>query len=140
MVKQDILLNMRGKYCADEPNPHSLELYVEGTLIKKDGAHIIEYVSNAELGNPQILKLTVKDEEIRMQCTGDIETDFLFTKNQCFLTAFPTPEGLIEVTIFPHEVVSRINSESGTIDLGYTIRMGDKSSYNKLSIDYRLKN
>lgn len=139
MEKRDILLNMRGRYSADEPCPSTLELLAEGTLSKKDGAYIIECSEETFLGGGLNLKLVVKGEEIRMQCTGGVETDFLFTKNQCFLTAYPTDRGPVEVTIFPHDISSRLSSERGTIDLDYTIRLGDKSTYNKLSIDYRLR-
>lgn len=136
MEKRDILINMRGEYSADLPYPPTLELLAEGTLARKDGAYIIEYNEDEAAGGLN-LKLVIKDEEVRMQCTGEVETDFLFTKNQCFLTAYPTEDGVLEVTIFPHEISSRLSLEKGTVDLDYTIRFGDRSAYNKLTIDYR---
>lgn len=139
MEKHDILVNMRGRYGADETDFSTLELYAEGTLSKKDGAYIIEYGTNEAPSGGQQLKLVVKDEEIRMQCLGEVETDFLFAEKQCFVTAYPTDEGLMEVTIFPHDISSRLSIERGTIDLDYTIRLGDISTYNKLTIDYRIK-
>lgn len=138
MEKRDILLNMRGEYRGGSVFAPSLELYAEGTLCKKDGAYIIEY-SEDEFAGGLNLKLVVKDEEIRMQCTGGVETDFLFAKEQCFLTAYPTAYGVAEVLIFPHDISSRMSLERGTIDLDYTIKFGDTSAYNKLTIDYTLR-
>lgn len=140
MEKRDILLNMRGMYGAGDEDSSTLEFYAEGTLCTKDGAYIIECFHNDSVGSGQEIKLIADGDEIRMQCRGEVETDFLFSKNQCFLTACPTSEGLAEVTIFPHCVTSSLSREKGTIDLDYTFRMGNISTHNRLTIDYRLKN
>ena len=139
MEKRDILLNMRGEYSADLPFAPKLELYAEGTLSKKDGAYIIEYSEDKMPGGIN-LRVVIKDEEVRMQCSGEVDTDFLFTKKQCFLTAYPAEDGIAEVIIFPHDIQSRLSPECGTIDMDYTIRFGDKSAYNKLTIDYKSRN
>lgn len=140
MEKQNILLNMRGLY-GENGDKASLEFFTEGTLSQENGAFVIEYVEGP-LDNKDELKVKVSSdgEIVRLQCDGDLTTDFVFAQSRSFLTAYDTPEGLLEISIMPTRVVSELTPEHGTIDLAYVIKIGAESAYNELSIDYRISN
>lgn len=141
MEKHDILLNLRGYYGSDSFFGAETQLLTEGTLTLKDGAYIIEYnEGSGSDARANKIRLVADGGNIRLQCGESLETDLLFADRQCFLTAYETPQGLIEVTILPSRVESSLTPEGGTINLVYTIRFGNTSMCNKLHIDYRQKN
>ncbi|MEA5003587.1 MAG: DUF1934 domain-containing protein [Christensenella sp.] len=137
MVQNNILLNVRG-YQADEDDNHEMELYTEGMLTCDGGKYTIEY-DESELSGMENTKtsLTIDGDRVQLKRTGLVETEFVFLKSRVFAAAYDTPFGMMEMSVFPTQVLSELSTDKGNIDLEYVIRVGDQQAVNKLNINYR---
>jgi len=140
MDKQSIILNVRGSYGEDSEN-NTLELFTEGSLIEEGGKYIIEYDESAMSGMENTkTRLIIDGDNVCLQRRGGFETEMVFSLRKLYAAAYDTPYGILQMSVLPTQVHSAVSAEKGHIDLAYVINVGEQSAFNKLYIDYRLKN
>lgn len=139
MTAQNIFLNVRGAHV--EGNTQSAtEFLTEGRLFHDDCRWIIEFEETELTGMRDVTTRVIVDgQQLSLVRTGSIESEFCFQERQMFETAYETPFGLLQIQVLPTQVASRIDPDSGHIDLGYVIRTGEASAFNRLNIHYQLR-
>ena len=140
MTAHDIILNVRGAHIEDDEE-QSTEFLTEGRLLCGDGKCIIEYEETELLGSEDTtMRVIIADKELCLARSGAVESEFRFRERQLYQAAYETPLGLLQLSILPTQVESRIEPQEGHIDLSYVIRVGGGSAFNRLNIHYQRKN
>ncbi|MBD5560355.1 MAG: DUF1934 domain-containing protein [Clostridia bacterium] len=139
MTAQNIVLSVRGAHIEDEQE-QATEFMTEGRLLRSGSECIIEYQETELLGaEDTTMRVTLSGKELRLTRTGAVESEFCFRERQIYEAAYETPFGLLQLSILPTQVESRLEPDEGHIGLAYVIRMGSDSAFNRLNIHYQLR-
>ncbi len=139
MDKYNVILNVRGSHVIGKEEA-SLELITEGLLLRGDGKCIIEYEESELSGTENTrTRLIVEGDRIKLRRSGELSTEFVFTKSQLYETAYDTPLGLVQMTVLPTQITSDVSGQCGSVDLEYVVNIGSYSVINRLNVGYRPK-
>lgn len=139
MTVHNIILDVKAAHIEDQ-HEQSTEFLTEGRLLRDDDTYTIEYQETELFGSQDtVMRLTVAENELYLTRSGAVESEFLFHERQMYQAAYETPFGILQLTILPTVVKSRMEAEEGRIDLAYVIHLGNDSAFNRLNIHYQLK-
>ncbi|MBQ9942398.1 MAG: DUF1934 domain-containing protein [Christensenellaceae bacterium] len=131
----EILLNIRGCQMQGDETA-DLELTTQGVLTHEDGASILRYNDSDDADENVETIIAVKDDVVTMQKIGSVETQFVFERGKTFITAYRTPFGDLDVTLFPTLVDAKIGQQKGSIQLEYVMDIAGAQVVNRLNLSY----
>lgn len=136
----NVLLNIKGAHVKGSVET-AAEFITEGLLTRDEQTWALEFDELGLSGLPDtVTRFKVEDGDLWLIRTGLVESAFRFQEQQIYETAFRTPMGLMQVSILPTQVASRLDLHEGDIELEYVVKVGGDSALNRLNIHYQLRN
>lgn len=135
----NVLVNVQGTHVQNGDRSET-EFLTEGRLTRSVDGYIIEYEESVWAGlSNSVARFVVHGEELWLQRSGEIETEYRLQERQTFQTAYRTPLGTMRMVILPTQIGSQMEPDSGRISLEYILTVGDSSALNSLDIRYQTK-
>lgn len=121
-MKQDVVLNIRGRQRYDGQEPDVIELVTEGTMELRDGGWDISYEETELTGMAGVTTtFRVEPGKVILRRTGKLRSEMVFQEGMRHESLYQLEFGALLMTVTAKQVFFDIVSDGGTIDLLYSI-------------------
>ena len=121
-MKQDVVLNIRGRQHYDGQEPDVIELVTEGTMELRDGGWDISYEETELTGMAGVTTtFRVEPGKVILRRTGKLRSEMVFQEGMRHESLYQLEFGALLMTVTAKQVFFDIVSDGGTIDLLYSI-------------------
>ena len=121
-MKQDVVLNIRGRQHYDGQEPDVIELMTEGTMELRDGGWDISYEETELTGMAGVTTtFRVEPGKVILRRTGKLRSEMVFQEGMRHESLYQLEFGALLMTVTAKQVFFDIVSDGGTIDLLYSI-------------------
>ena len=135
-MKQDVVLNVRGRQSYDGQEPDVIELVTEGTMAFTDGGWDISYEETELTGMPGVTTtFRVEPGKVTLRRTGKLRSEMVFQEGVRHETLYQLDFGALLMTVTAKMVFFDIVSDGGVIDLVYDIEIENSAAG---TVDYHL--
>lgn len=140
-MSKRIIINIVGEQTVgDEIN--RTEFVTDGRYYEENGIKRLEYDESNILGlEGSITSIEVDGDTVSLMRSGSTATHMIMRRGEKCLNHYETPNGAIEMGIYPLHVKCDMNQNSGVLDLTYQLDIeGTYASLNQLKVSYTLTN
>lgn len=135
-MKQNVVLQIRGRQSYPEQEPEVIELTTEGTMRLRDGGWDITYEESALTGLEGVTTtFRVEPGVVTLTRTGALKSQMVFQEGVSHDSLYQMPFGALMLTVQATSVFYDIVPDGGVIDLSYTINIENTEAG---VIDYHL--
>ena len=135
-MKQDVVLNVRGRQRYDGQEPDVIELVTEGTMAFTDGGWDISYEETELTGMPGVTTtFRVEPGKVTLRRTGKLRSEMVFQEGVRHESLYQLDFGALLMTVTAKMVFFDIVSDGGVIDLVYDIEIENSAAG---TVDYHL--
>ena len=135
-MKQDVVLNVRGRQSYDGQEPDVIELVTEGTMAFTDGGWDISYEETELTGMPGVTTtFRVEPGKVTLRRTGKLRSEMVFQEGVRHESLYQLDFGALLMTVTAKMVFFDIVSDGGVIDLVYDIEIENSAAG---TVDYHL--
>lgn len=135
-MKQNVVLQIRGRQSYPDQEPEVIELTTEGTMRLRDGGWDITYEESALTGLEGVTTtFRVEPGVVTLTRTGALKSQMVFQEGVPHDSLYQTPFGALMLTVQASSVFYDIVPDGGVIDLSYTINIENTEAG---VIDYHL--
>ena len=135
-MKQDVVLNVRGRQSYDGQEPDVIELVTEGTMAFTDGGWDISYEETELTGMPGVTTtFRVEPGKVTLRRTGKLRSEMVFQEGVRHESLYQLDFGALLMTVTAKMVFFDIVSDGGVIDLVYDIEIENSAVG---TVDYHL--
>lgn len=135
-MKQNVVLQIRGRQSYPDQEPEVIELTTEGTMLLRDGGWDITYEESALTGLEGVTTtFRVEPGVVTLTRTGALKSRMVFQEGVSHDSLYQMPFGALMLTVRATSVFYDIVPDGGVIDLSYTINIENTEAG---VIDYHL--
>lgn len=135
-MKQNVVLQIRGRQSYPDQEPEVIELTTEGTMRLRDGGWDITYEESALTGLEGVTTtFRVEPGVVTLIRTGALKSQMVFREGVPHDSLYQMPFGALMLTVQATSVFYDIVPDGGVIDLSYTINIENTEAG---VIDYHL--
>lgn len=135
-MKQNVVLQIRGRQSYPDQEPEVIELTTEGTMHLRDGGWDITYEESALTGLEGVTTtFRVEPGVVTLTRTGALKSRMVFREGVPHDSLYQMPFGALMLTVQATSVFYDIVPDGGVIDLSYTINIENTEAG---VIDYHL--
>lgn len=135
-MKQNVVLQIRGRQSYPDQEPEVIELTTEGTMLLRDGGWDITYEESALTGLEGVTTtFRVDPGVVTLTRTGALKSRMVFQEGVPHDSLYQMPFGALMLTVQATSVFYDIVPDGGVIDLSYTINIENTEAG---VIDYHL--
>lgn len=137
-MKNKYLITLTGSQSWDG-DENTTEMLTDGSLSKVEGGYVIKYDEIPPFGGDAVTtEFSVIGNTVTMQRGDDAEGKMVFEKGQRHTCWYNTPMGSFAVGICTQSIESHINTNGGSVSLGYTIDINSAlRGQNKINISVK---
>ncbi len=123
-MKQEVVLNIRGRQRYDGQEPDVIELVTEGTMEFTDGGWDISYEETELTGLPGVTTtFRVEPGKVTLRRTGKLLSEMVFQEGVRHESLYQLDFGALLMTVTAKQVYFDIMPDGGMIDLVYSIEI-----------------
>ena len=135
-MKQDVVLQIRGRQSYDGQDPDVIELMTEGTMALVDGGWDISYEESELTGMAGVTTtFRVEPGQVTLRRTGKLRSEMVFRQGVRHESLYQLDFGALLMTVTAKYVFFDIVSDGGMIDLVYDIEIENSAAG---QVDYHL--
>lgn len=135
-MKQDVVLQIRGRQSYDGQDPDVIELITEGTMELVDGGWDISYEESELTGMAGVTTtFRVEPGQVTLRRTGKLRSEMVFRQGVRHESLYQLDFGALLMTVTAKYVFFDIVSDGGMIDLVYDIEIENSAAG---QVDYHL--
>ena len=135
-MKQDVILNIRGRQVYDDQEPDVIELMTEGTMEFRDGGWDISYAETELTGMAGVTTtFRVEPQKVILSRTGKLRSEMVFQQGLRHESLYQLDFGALLMTVTAKQVYFDIVPDGGVIDLVYSIEIENSAAG---MVDYHL--
>ncbi len=135
-MKQNVVLQIRGRQSYPDQEPEVIELTTEGAMLLRDGGWDITYEESALTGLEGVTTtFRVEPGVVTLTRTGALKSQMVFQEGVPHDSLYQMPFGALMLTVQATSVFYDIVPDGGVIDLSYTINIENTEAG---VIDYHL--
>ena len=135
-MKQDVILNIRGRQVYDNQEPDVIELMTEGTMEFRDGGWDISYAETELTGMAGVTTtFRVEPQKVILSRTGKLRSEMVFQQGLRHESLYQLDFGALLMTVTAKQVYFDIVPDGGVIDLVYSIEIENSAAG---MVDYHL--
>lgn len=135
-MKQNVVLQIRGRQSYPDQEPEVIELTTEGTMLLRDGGWDITYEESALTGLEGVTTtFRVEPGVVTLTRTGALKSRMVFREGVPHDSLYQMPFGALMLTVQATSVFYDIVPDGGVVDLSYTINIENTEAG---VIDYHL--
>ena len=121
-MKQDVVLRVRGRQTYQDQEPDIIELTTEGTMEFRDGGWDISYEETELTGMAGVTTVfRVEPDKVILTRSGKLHSQMVFQKEVPHESLYQMDFGALLITVCAKYLFFDIVSDSGTVDLVYSI-------------------
>lgn len=135
-MKQNVVLQIRGRQSYPDQEPEVIELTTDGTMTLRDGGWDITYAESALTGLEGVTTtFRVEPGVVTLTRTGALKSQMVFQEGVPHDSLYQMPFGALMLTVQATSVFYDIVPDGGVIDLSYNINIENTEAG---VIDYHL--
>lgn len=135
-MKQDVVLNIRGRQCYDGQEPDVIELVTDGTMELVNGGWDISYEETELTGLVGVTTtFRVEPGKVTLRRTGKLRSEMVFQEGVRHESLYRLDFGALLMAITAKQVFFDIVPDGGIIDLVYMIEIENSAAG---TVDYHL--
>lgn len=135
-MKQNVVLQIRGRQAYPDQEPEIIELTTDGTMTLRDGGWDITYEESALTGLEGVTTtFRVEPGVVTLTRTGALKSQMVFQEGVPHDSLYQMPFGALMLTVQATSVFYDIVPDGGVIDLSYNINIENTEAG---VIDYHL--
>ena len=135
-MKQNVLLNIRGRQTYQDQEPDVIDLFTEGSMEFRDGGWDITYEETELTGLAGVTTtLRVEPSRVILTRTGRLNSQMVFEQGVSHDSLYDMEFGALLLTVTAKSMFYDIVPDGGTVDLAYEINIENSQAG---VIDYHL--
>lgn len=135
-MKQEVVLNIRGRQSYDGQEPDVIELMTEGTMALVNGGWEISYEETELTGMAGVTTtFRVEPGMVTLRRTGKLRSEMVFQQGVRHESLYQLDFGALLMAVTAKQVFFDIASDGGMIDLAYEIEIENSAAG---LVDYHL--
>jgi len=135
-MKQDVVLNIRGRQSYEGQEPDVIELVTEGTMQLHDGGWDISYEETELTGMAGVITtFRVEPGKVTLRRTGRLRSEMVFEQGKRHESLYQLEFGALLMAVTAKQVFYDIVPDGGVIDLSYDIEIENSAAG---LVDYHL--
>ena len=135
-MKQDVLLNIRGRQSYEGQEPDVIELMTEGTMQLRNGGWEISYEETELTGMAGVTTtFRVEPGKVTLRRTGKLRSEMVFQQGVRHESLYQLEFGALLMAVTAKQVFFDIVPDGGVIDLSYNIEIENSAAG---IVDYHL--
>ena len=135
-MKQEVVLNIRGRQSYDGQEPDVIELMTEGTMELCNGGWEISYEETELTGMAGVTTtFRVEPGMVTLRRTGKLRSEMIFQQDVRHESLYQLDFGALLMVVTAKQVFFDIMPDGGVIDLAYSIEIENSAAG---QVDYHL--
>jgi len=135
-MKQEVVLNIRGRQIYDDQEPDVIELVTEGTMELRNGGWDISYEETELTGMAGVITtFRVEPGKVTLRRTGRLRSEMVFEQGKRHESLYQLEFGALLMAVTAKQVFYDIVPDGGVIDLSYDIEIENSAAG---LVDYHL--
>ncbi|MBQ9534612.1 MAG: DUF1934 domain-containing protein [Clostridia bacterium] len=136
-MKKNVIVSIRGLQQAEGFDDENITLVTEGIFYKKDGRYFVRYDESELTGLPGAkTTLGIGRDQVSVMRSGAHPFSLVFERRKPHNSIYGTELGGLTVSVYTHDIVSRMTDRGGSLDVKYAIEVGGAvSAMNHLRVN-----
>lgn len=136
-MKKNVIVSIRGLQQAEGFDDENITLVTEGVFYKKDDRYFVRYDETELTGLPGAkTTLGIGQDHVSVVRSGRHPFSLIFEPKKPHRSIYGTDAGGLTVSVFTHDITSRMTDRGGSLDVKYAIEVGGAiSGVNHLKVN-----
>lgn len=136
-MKQEVVLNIRGRQRYDGQEPDVIELVTEGTLEYRDNGWDIQYEESDLTGMEGVTTaFRIEQDRVILTRTGKLHSQMVFQEGVRHESLYQMEFGALMITVCAKRILVLLDKNGGMVDLIYGIDIEQTTAG---EVDYHLE-